>query len=860
MRKGVKAIMSALLGLTILGSVACTGAQPNNPESGSSNQHVPAENYTVWAVSTVEKFKQDDFSNAKEGNMQINIEAVKNEYESAQLIISTLDDISSYYLEKSDLVCGENSISASNVQVYNVLYVELSSERDLANYGGGIYPDALVPIEKAKEYGELKASADTNVQLWITVYVPKETVAGVYNANFKLTIDGKELSVPVSVTVYDYTLTDKNNAPSMFTYRQDRIGIGELDNSTAMMEKYYDYFSDYRIMLQELPIESLTPTELADAVEKYYDQMTTFSLLSRKGTITTNFSRNRESIKAQILELAKRSTAEKNLVSKAAIYCMDEPNVQGDDSDNVIQTAINTMNDWYAMLDEVIAIISADDSGDYANFKNYPDWENQIRTIPNIVPHTIGSMQWLIGNEDKAKVQEYLTALETICPVFTTFDDATYYDLMDLVEKYDLNLWWYGCTNPQAPYPTYHIGDLNLLSSRTVSWLQMKYNVGGNLYWGAAGYATEDEKTFEYPVNVYKYPYMKSNGRFVGGDGYLTYPGARYGIYGPIPSMRLMSIRDGLEDYELLYALKQKYTDLKQTSYTDLNVEDMMQRFYNSLSYRGTNMNRDGQNGLDFASLRRELVTSIIELGDDCEFVIGSTAIEENKATVVYYAKAGYTVTIDGQIQTPNSGNKYEYVLDLSVNEDLTIKLEKEGKVYQYTKHIGTPLISLVTFDNWSAETIAEYAVVNGGDGSEVSITEDSALGVKGKGLYVKTLSKFVGDDYKDATFKPYAKISTKAFAGENNIADLSYVKFKVFNNSSSDISVEIKLEKGNKNYSIGTYNLKAGANEIIFTIDKIEWAELADTEYISVIFENAGSIDAPVAYEIVIDNLHGSK
>ena len=135
--------------------------------------------------------------------------------------------------------------------------------------------------------------------------------------------------------------------------------------------------------------------------------MTTFSLLSGKGTITTNFSRNRESIKAQILELAKRSTAEKNLVSKAAIYCMDEPNVQGDDSDNVIQTAINTMNDWYAVLNEVIAIISTDDSGDYTNFKNYPDWENQIKTIPNIVPHTIGSMQWLIGYENKAKGKEF---------------------------------------------------------------------------------------------------------------------------------------------------------------------------------------------------------------------------------------------------------------------------------------------------------------------------------------------------------------------------------------------------------------------------------------------------------------------
>lgn len=83
---------------------------------------------------------------------------------------------------------------------------------------------------------------------------------------------------------------------------------------------------------------------------------------------------------------------------------------------------------------------------------------------------------------------------------------------------------------------------------------------------------------------------------------------------------------------------------------------------------------------------------------------------------------------------------------------------------------------------------------------------------------------------------------------------------YNVFNASGSDVSVEIKLEKGNKNYSLGTYNLKAGANEVILTIDRIEWAELADTKYISIIFENAGNMDAPVGYEIIIDNVHGSK
>jgi hypothetical protein len=289
-------------------------------------------------------------------------------------------------------------------------------------------------------------------------------------------------------------------------------------------------------------------------------------------------------------------------------------------------------------------------------------------------------------------------------------------------------------------------------------------------------------------------------------------------------------------------------------------VEDMMERFYNSLSYRGTNMNQDGQNGLNFSSLRRELIRSIMEINDDCEFVIGSTSIEENKATVVYYAKQGYTVTIGGEKQTPVSGNKYEYILDLSVSENIVVKLDNGTNAYEYTKHIGTPLISLVNFDGWTEESITAYTVINGGKDSQVTLTEDSALGVKGKGLQVKVLSKFVGDDYKDATFKPCVKLSTQAIMGGNNIADLSYVGFNVFNASGTDISVEIKFEKGNKNYSLGTYNLKVGANEVILTIDRIEWAELANTKYISIIFENAGNIDAPVGYEITLDNMHGSK
>lgn len=117
MKKSFKGIITAFLCLAMTCPTAC--AEQQNSSSGKPS--APAKDYTVWATNTYEKFKQDDFSKVKEGAVQVNIEAVKNEYESAQLLISTSDDISSYYLEKSDLTCGENTILAANVQVYNVL-------------------------------------------------------------------------------------------------------------------------------------------------------------------------------------------------------------------------------------------------------------------------------------------------------------------------------------------------------------------------------------------------------------------------------------------------------------------------------------------------------------------------------------------------------------------------------------------------------------------------------------------------------------------------------------------------------------------------------------------------------------------
>jgi hypothetical protein len=45
--------------------------------------------------------------------------------------------------------------------------------------------------------------------------------------------------------------------------------------------------------------------------------------------------------------------------------------------------------------------------------------------------------------------------------------------------------------------------------------------------------------------------------RYPNGDGYLAYPGGLIGVEGPVTSVRLEQAREGVEDYEYLYLLRE---------------------------------------------------------------------------------------------------------------------------------------------------------------------------------------------------------------------------------------------------------------------------------------------------------------
>ena len=87
-------------------------------------------------------------------------------------------------------------------------------------------------------------------------------------------------------------------------------------------------------------------------------------------------------------------------------------------------------------------------------------------------------------------------------------------------------------------------------------WTNYLNDVTGFLYWHVSYYDAAGNNTYQM-----RNPVSKTGP----GDGILVYPGSAYGQLDPIPSIRMLNMRDGIEDYQMLTMLE----ETKGADYTD---------------------------------------------------------------------------------------------------------------------------------------------------------------------------------------------------------------------------------------------------------------------------------------------------
>lgn len=846
-----KRILSLVLGVSMMISLTACGTSKEQLTTLEDTSKAADMTYgQVWSAPSYVKVDLNDKEYAAKGEAVLSYEAVRNEYESCQLLITASKAIESFELQTEDLKNGENILSKDNISVYVEKYI---SYNDYS--GSGDMPDALIPQETAAKYKENVIAKEQNGGLWVTVYVPKDTVEGTYEGNFNLVVTGEKgeetIDIPVSLKVHDYTLSDEVTAETLFSWRYDRVAAGELDGSIEMMTTYYDFFQEYRISLQSLPIETLSGEEYVAAVQKYYDQLTSYCILGTVGEISTEMLSKPEKVKEQVLAVAAASTPDKNLLEKAMMYVVDEPDFS---NDAVRESVMDTLAKVKKLLQECVDTINADQGGTYAEFKKIPNWENSILNIRNVIPTGDTTAEWLIENENTETGQEVLNSLNCLCMAWGSFKTNLIEPMESLYQKYDIELWWYGCMYPYAPGATYHIGDDNLLSARTISWMQKKYNVVGNLYWDAAAYTDEYSERYNQYLNVFEYPYRKTNNdtmSFPAGDGFLTYPGASYGIYGPMPSMRLMSIRDGMEEYELLKVIEDEYTNIAASNKT-LSVQDAMSTFYQNLSYSGYCMNADGENGLDFATLREQLLAAVTRLANGQGFVMGDIEVSGTMAEFRYYVQDGVVVAINDELQDV-SGTTHQYQLDLDSSTDVKVTVTNQaGESNTFTQFVAAPRYELTSLSDASV-----LAGIKTSEGSSVEIVKTATYSTDGTSLHAKVNGVLTGNELKDETFAPYISVDTSLF-GELQPSDLSTISFDLYN-PGEYFSVKVRLYSGSSYAECGTYDVTSGKTTVVIDTENTNFKQMDSADRVAFEFVNAEEGKA-LSYEFYMDNVVGTK
>lgn len=536
MKKRIAAKITSLLSLVAIafGAAGCE----KKPHISSVSAAFGSET-EIWSTYSTEKILKNvtsDYENVKFAP-EINVTAAKGEYEGSQLIISAGKNIKSVTFSVNSLTSGENTFNKTGIEVFYEKYVNVTKIYDIAtNAATGWYPDALIPMDAIVKAGENTVKAGENQGIYVRFNVPETQPSGIYRGNFTLTYDGVSKQIPVTLEIKDFVIPAETHSRSLFM-SEWQYRLGELDSTQEMLEKYVAAGLEYRIS----PATVVMERSFDDEGIKYYveksvkfmknPKCTHVSIPFERKTVDGQAAINTDTFRRVLLEYVKASVRDNtDYVKKLGCHLVDEPQQNNWFERTKVMTRL-----FKETKEKVAKEIAADLTID----------EPLRKSLENSIKHLVGSVtgKW----EEK-----YAPHVEVWCP------QVDYCDSEEDRALYSSNFerWWYTCISPRAPYPTYHTED-TLLSARAMGWMQAEYDVKGVLFWATNVYAEYDGSKYN---NIEDF-YEGNASRFsqVNGDGYLFYPGKKYGIDGPIGSLRLEAIRDGLEEYEILYALKEAY-------------------------------------------------------------------------------------------------------------------------------------------------------------------------------------------------------------------------------------------------------------------------------------------------------------
>ncbi|MFH1614533.1 MAG: glycoside hydrolase domain-containing protein [Planctomycetota bacterium] len=503
----------------------------------------------------------------------VRLSAAANEYEPVQIVIRPAEDVNNACLVVGDFIGSRGIISGENTSLAKVNYIYVTRPSD--SFGSrGWYPDALELIEQ-----HVNLRAKENNVFWLTVRVPKFAKAGLYKSKLMVKTPERIIAeIPIELQVWDFSLTDESHTEVVVQFGLDMswhgldeyihagsrgivVPKGQYSLAGDWEKQRIDEFSDKAKQILELYIADAGRhrVNVLNSLDIYPIRYEIISSNTPGDEIiildTNDFDKNaarvltrynqklfnlgRFSIPPQLAGF-KRFTPEYNKIhTKLFGKVYDHLKAAG--------IASKALSYW---IDE-------------PSHKNYDTVKKGMKLLAESCP---GLPRLLTQNRDRSPLELFSNYVD-IWVAKTVIFDA---EASEKRRQKGENVWLYVCSGVNAPYPNLCL-DHPAINPRVLFWMLERYNLDGFLYWDVTYWRHRNPWLDPMFYDGHAKPPYRADmpGTANNGDGSLLYPPVREKpdtivTKGPIDSIRWEMIREGIEDREYFWLLKQKHTLLEQ--------------------------------------------------------------------------------------------------------------------------------------------------------------------------------------------------------------------------------------------------------------------------------------------------------
>ena len=434
-------------------------------------------------------------------------------------------------------------ISKTHIKLYRQEYVYVRNPSPYSTEPPGWWPDPLVPflnpydakpvsamrLNREEQNGKISYQLsgarfagngftvwpERNQPVWGEVAIPASQAPGIYQGTFSVQLAASNtVEIPVKLTVWDFALPDGLPLTTQFG-SLDGVSAkhGVPDGSPLSLELQ----ERYALALEEHRIAAPIPSAL-------------LPITRPNGSIDTK--KNHEALKQYL-------TQHHTGPFRIPVFPSDGKGKKAFE---------RYLREFFVYLKE-----NGWERGAYyfpVSEPNTKEAYDRVRSVAQLVHEAEPSIRFLCTEQPYTQDSSWGDlhgAVDVWCPLFTFFDG----DRAARARERGEIMWTYTALCQKAPpyHPNFAtVGgqpgmfwqiDFPLLNYRLPLWLNWRNKVQGLLYWSAVHWGDPERDVWTDPGFRNRY----------NGEGYLLYPGSEAGIFGPVPSLRLKALRDGLEDY-----------------------------------------------------------------------------------------------------------------------------------------------------------------------------------------------------------------------------------------------------------------------------------------------------------------------